>query len=778
MLSFANIRKTKGQTFSLFIMFLITALLLNAGLLVFIDFGSYFQKTTQELNTSDTYFLMPGSFYSKQVRQSIKNNSAVLKMQKENSMLANVSIPYNGDKWERTFLFNDADASRGLSKWKFDGAHLAPDSMSIYLPYVLSADGGYKLNEKIKITVKNTVLTFTIKGFTEDAFFSSPDTGPLGVYLPHKTWVKVEKRLGGQYDAALVFVNLSKTNNSIEAGIKDIVKRQESISSSDLDNSISTVDLPLIKSVRTLMASIVSAMSVAFAAVIAIVCLIVIRFRIGNSIEDDMVKIGSLKAMGYTSGQIVSSVVLQFVLIAFVGSAAGILLSYLTTPVLSAVFVHQSGFMWVQGFDGLISGITLCAILLVVVLVSLLAARRIHRLTPIVALRGGIVTHSFKKNYFPLNRSQGSLPVVFALKSIFQNGKSSMMIAVILAFVGFSSAFSVVMFYNSAVDTTNFATIPGVELSNAETYLSPTADSAKIVKEIKAMKGVRKVQFLDNSAGTVDGTNADIFIMDGYAQKETNTVYAGRYPRHDNEIAVSGVLADSIQKRIGDTVTLKISGKKVDYLITGLSQGSSYGGVNVYLTRAGMLKLNPNFKQQILEIYTNKGVGSDKLIKRLNGKFGKLLLQTVNMDEEFQQGMGMYTDIVSKVGVAMFVINILVVILVLYFVINSSIVRKKRELGIQKAIGFTTVQLMNQISLGFLPPIILGVIVGSLLGITQTNAIMSVVQRSMCIMKANYIITPGWIGLFGVAIVIVSYLTSLLITYRIREISAYSLVSE
>jgi putative ABC transport system permease protein len=140
--------------------------------------------------------------------------------------------------------------------------------------------------------------------------------------------------------------------------------------------------------------------------------------------------------------------------------------------------------------------------------------------------------------------------------------------------------------------------------------------------------------------------------------------------------------------------------------------------------------------------------------------------------------MGIYSSIVCKVGVAMLVVTVLVVMLVLYFVINALVIRKKHELGIQKAVGFTTFQLMNQLSLGFLPPIITGILLGSLLGMTQTNALMSIAQRGMGVMRAHYIITPLWIALFGVAIVILSYLTSMLITYRIRKISAYQLVSE
>lgn len=191
-----------------------------------------------------------------------------------------------------------------------------------------------------------------------------------------------------------------------------------------------------------------------------------------------------------------------------------------------------------------------------------------------------------------------------------------------------------------------------------------------------------------------------------------------------------------------------------------------------------MKKLSPDYKHQQLEIYLNKGVKTDQFVEDLKSTYEKTTSYILDIDKEFEQGMGIYTSIVSKVGVSTLVINIVVVLLVLYFVINSSIIRKKRELGIQKAVGFTTFQLMNQISLSFLPPVTIGVILGCILGITQTNNIMTVAQHSMNIMKASYVITPGWVALVGAAIIVVSYLTSLLITFKIRKISAYALVTE
>jgi putative ABC transport system permease protein len=780
MLAFAGVRKEKGHTVSLFLMFLISALVFNAGLLVLLNFGSYFEKVAKELNASDTYLILPTRFYNQDVKQFISGNSVVRSLQTENSAGGNATIPYNGDKRDISILLNNADVKRNVSRWKFVGEHLAPEGdMPAYVPYVMNIDGNYHLNDKLTVTFGNqTKITFTIKGFTDDIFFSSFDTGYLGFYLPEQTMKSVEEKLGSDYEKTLIFANVTEQENNLASGVKEMLQNKQLISVTDADNLIVSIGLPLIQMSRTLMASVIASLMVSFAAIVVLVCLSVIRFRIATSIDDDMLKIGSLKAIGYTSRQIMASVILQFTSVAVLGSIVGILLSYLTTPALSDVFAHQSGLLWEQGFDPVVGSITLCFILAVVLLVSFLSTRRIRRLNPIVALRGGIVTHSFRKNYLPLQKSKGRLTFLLGMKSMLQNKKVSIMVAFILVFVSFMSAFSVVLYYNSAVDTSKFAQVPGIEQSDVEAYFNPGIDQNEIVNQIKKMSGVRKVQYIDRVTGRAENTTIYLYTMDDFSQKETSTIYDGRYPCHDNEVAMGGVMARTMNKKIGDTITLKIGTRQQDYLITGFTQGITMGGSTAFLTREGVLKLNPNFEQQSLEIYLNDKTKSAEFVKTLNRQYGKSFVAVVDANKAFEQGMGAYTSVISEVGIVIFLVTTLIVILVLYFVVNSSITRQKRTLGIQKAIGYTTFQLMNQVSLSFLIPVAAGVLIGSVLGITQTNNVMSFAESAVYIAKADYIITPGWIALCGLSILALSYVISLLVTYRIRKISAYTLISE
>jgi putative ABC transport system permease protein len=275
----------------------------------------------------------------------------------------------------------------------------------------------------------------------------------------------------------------------------------------------------------------------------------------------------------------------------------------------------------------------------------------------------------------------------------------------------------------------------------------------------------------------VNGNHIRANIMTDYSTRETDTIYAGRYPVYDNEVSVSGRFADMIKKGIGDTVL--VGEDKKPYIITGLTQGSGNGGLlKVQLTLDGILKIQPDFKQMTLQVYLNEGINAQEFLDEMQELSGDKIVGTADIDKGFEHGMGSYAFIIAIVGQVMIAVAGFVIILVLYFVISSSVIRRRRELGIQKAIGYTTVNLMNQISIGFLFPLIMGITVGCVLGAVSGNPIMSAALSGVGIMKANYIIEPVWVAATGVGMVILSYISGMLITWRIRNISAYALVTE
>lgn len=787
--AFANIRKTKSASTTLVIMFVIAGLLLNAGFLVVFNYGSFFNNLKEELKASSAYFAIPDKIYTDEVKTYIDENEHIEQTQTIEGLMLDANILSKGEEKSFPIMFCNMDEKREISKWKYAGEHLPAEDMSVYVPDIFKTVSGYQLNDKIELnytdseTNEEKTLTFTVKGYTEDIYFSSTDTGYISFYLSDDTYQKVRDILDKpEYLTHVVFANVDDVKNvsAIESGIRGILNlNTSSLVAADPSTMLVVIDLELIQLSRCMMATMVSAMMVMFAFIIVVVCLLVVRFRIVNSIEEDIMKIGSLKSIGYTSRQIILSVILQFTLIAGIGSLFGIAFSYPVLPAISAVFEQQSGLKWEQGFDGGISGATFIILLLIVVSIAFLAAHRISKLNPIHALRGETTTRKYKRNHVQLEKTNSNLSLALAFKSILQSMKQNVMIIIILIAVTFSGAFGVIMYYNTSIDTKAFAEVPGMEICNAIAVLNPTLDQTDAVKTIESMDHVRKVLYFDEVKVKVDGSEVAAYVTDDYDKKETRLVYEGRYPENKNEITLAGVLAERLDKTIGDTVSVRFGDKEEQFKVVGLSNGSQMGGLNTSLLASDFERLNPEFTHQSLYIYLDKGTDAEKFVEKLKSKIDKsMLLSAVNFDKEMAEGMASYQKVVAAMGLSMLVITVLVVTLVLYFVISSSVIRKKRELGIQKAIGFTTYQLMNQLSISFTIPIIIGVVIGTLLGAFYTNPMMSVTMKSAGIMKAGFIVDPYWIIAFGVATILFSYLLSLLITWRIRKISAYALVTE
>jgi len=789
MLALANIRKTKSASITLVVMFIIASSLMNIGLLVVINYGNFFNTLKEELSPTDVYYMMPEALYTDEVDSYIDENEHIEKVQKNDVLWIGADILSKGKEQPYTILFSNMDEEREVSKWKYVGEHLPAEEMSVYIPDVFKAVSGYQLNDKIDLkyieedTEEEKTLSFTVRGYTEDIFFSSTDTGCMGFYLTDETYNKVEDILSNpKYHAKVVFTDVDELKNIkvVESGIREILNlNSASMMSGDISTMFIAIDLELVEMSRCMMASMVSAMMVVFAMVIVIVCLLVVRFRIVNSIEEDIMKIGSLKSIGYTSRQIITSILLQFLMIAGVGIVIGIAVSYPTLPAVSAVFEQQSGLKWEQGFDAVISSATFLIIFLIIAFVALFASSRISKLSPIKALRGETTSRKYKRNHLPLEETGGNLPIMLAFKSVLQSMKQNIMISVILIAVTFAGAFGVIMYYNTTVDTKAFAEIPGMEICNVMAVINPEKDHESAVKTIEGIDNIRKAQFLDEVRVKVEGNEVAAFVMEDYSTKETVLVYEGHYPEQKNEITLAGILAERLEKTIGDTVTVGFGNKEETFEVVGLSNGSSMGGMNTSILAEDFKRLNADYSPQSLYIYLDKGTDADVVVNDLKNTLDKeTLLGATNFDEVWEAGMASYVNIVATMGLVMLIITLAVVALVLYFVISSSLIRKKRELGIQKAIGFTTFQLMNQISISFTAPIIIGAIIGSLLGAFYTNPMMSSVMKGMGVMKVGFIVDPYWITAFGLGTILFSYLLALLITLRIRRISAYALVTE
>ncbi|MCL1847519.1 MAG: ABC transporter permease [Coriobacteriia bacterium] len=774
----ANLQKGIGQAVSLMAFALIAALLLSIGLLLMLGFDSFFDERSEALHAPHYLLIEEKALFSQDQVDYLKNHADVTEVETEQIIFMTAEFLYNDGKMPSDFIFVDTNAKRSMNDLTLIEGAAPKTDRDVCLPYMFKAGGGYQLGDNFTLTVGTQKYSFTICGFTEEIMLGSPNNQMYQAYLSSQGYKALNTK-APEFEGMIIRVRTQDPTDS-EALYHDCIKQfffKTDIAGADRAH-IQSLSYYGSKVVRTMIPGIISAVMVVFAAIIILVSLLVVRFRIHNSIEETITNIGALKALGYTGNKLLWATVLQFSLVAFVGALLGIGVSYLAIPFVSNVMEMQTALQWQGGFDPLSSGLTLAAILVAVFIVTLFSARRIRSLQPLAALRQGLSTHSFKRNHLPLDRSRGPLALLLAVKSAIQAKGQMVMIVIIITAVGFAATAGLSIYVNLGINPEAFSKLIGGEVPDATFFLKDPADAKDLRRYLEDQDETRKVFYYQDLNVMTRDMRVNNIVAEDFSLFEGVLLYEGRYPKHDNELCISGYLSGMIDVHINDTLKVTQGSRTEEYLVVGLIQTMNNGGMACAMTIPGMQRIMPDYQPSQLYVYLDDGTQAAALLKRVEAKFTDELALSINVSELMGAQLGMYGDIFFSVAVAMLAITILVIILVLYLMLKTVILRQRRTLGIQKAVGFTTFQLMNQFALYYLPVITLGVALGGLAGILGFNSVFIAVIRYMGLMTASMPAPVELTLAMCAALVLVAYAFALLISGRIRKISAYTLVSE
>ena len=777
-LAAANLRKNKGQATSLFIFVLIAVFLLNIGLVLFVKFGPFFDEKVEMLNAPHAIVIQNADITTSEQRAYIENYAGSTNVEVQNILSCLGEHYINDSKSTAILSFVNANDKQTMNPVKLVGESLSLDDGSIYVPYLMKVSCGYELGDTYKFVLDGKKVDFTIAGFTEEMMFGAMMNSLYRFYMSDSGYAKL------QNDIPILKSTMQSVQfqNSDFAAKFEVDYTKEFFSNKEMDEAsalfVQTLTIDNAKVARSIIPTIISIIIVVFSLILLVVSVIVIRFRIINSIEENIRNIGVLKATGYSSRQIVSSMVMQFSIIAVAGGVVGIILAQFLMPTIAKILESQSALVWNPGFVPDIAIIAFVFIVLVVATTSWLVAGRIKKLSPLVALRGEMNKSRVKKNSLPLEFAKGPLALILALKQLVNNKKQAVMISIIVALVTFTSVAGMSIYYNIGVNPDAFVGVIVGEAPDAGVLLKDSKDTEKLLAKLEKNPDVRKAFGYQDVSLLAEDVNVMTFIAEDFSRLEGKMLIDGQYPKLDNEVAIGANAAGVMSKNIGDKITVTRGGKDREYTITGRIQMMNSGGINMIMTYDGMLKIQKDYLFDQIYIYLNEGVDSGAFIKNIEKEEGDIFNSTINMKELIDAQFGSYGSIFGVLTAVILVVTILVIVLVLYMIIKTSILRRRRELGVQKALGFTNIQLMNQIALNYLPLIFIGAIVGGIAGYFGFNPIFVMLTRSAGIMKAELPSPMLWTVFACLGIVILSYIISLLISLRIRRISPYGLISE
>lgn len=638
-----------------------------------------------------------------------------------------------------------------------------------------------KLGDSIDVKVKDKYYTFQVAGIYENMFANVMGVTYVDPSL-YDEW-KLEKQKSfeeaqknneevRQYEMTIFNMKLVPGTDDVE-GAGRLSKSFDEHGILAYAQGSSEIITAL-----SFMQNMIAAMLMAFAVIIAIISMIIIYFRITNSIEQNITNIGALKALGYTSKQIRKSMILEFLLTSAVAFGIGIGCSYLIIPSFETMMRSNSGVVWDHPFDPISFIVTAVIILGTVYIVSKISTKNIAKLDPVIALRFGINDHSFKKNRAPIEKTPGPLTWVMALKSLIGNTKQNVILTVVTVSIGLVTTFAAFLAYNCVYDPMHLYRMLKFESGDVEFYMN--SDDLEAFTDIQNLPEVDKVWWTDSVSLNVDGYAVDALITDDWTDVPDVNILSGRIPKYDNEITIGGYMSTLLGKGIGDEVTVANGLIERRYLITGIDQNSNNMGKDIVMTSEGArhLEIIPQRTSFSVNVKDHSLVNSQKVVTDFIDMHGNKVNSYLNIIEALKSGNEQTIIIAGAMVLLMVLISVAVIVLSMNLLVKTVIIKKQKEIGIKKALGFSSNQLRLELILSMLPQITIGASIGAVLGISSSNKMLAAMLSAVGITRSNMDVFP-WMGIVAVIFAAaVSFGIIWIISKRIKRISAYSLITE
>ena len=497
--------------------------------------------------------------------------------------------------------------------------------------------------------------------------------------------------------------------------------------------------------------------------------------NISNYIRENIKTLGALKAIGYTSKNIKRSLIIQFSLLTVIGLVIGVLSGYLFMPIITDMLVAQSGIPYKLSFNLISTIIPIISMPILVFIIVLLSVRKINKLDPIIALRDGIETHSFKKNHIPLSKSKLPLNMSISLKNMYKNGKQNIVTFITVLFLCFLMVIAMAMYQNFSrkpkLDLLTFEIVDGIIMVDKD--IRP-----EFVKDLKKDKDIESFKYL-NMYQTLDKDYAkfETYIMNNpKLLNNKDNCYEGRYPKHDNEIAISGKYAKENNYKIGDKKEFRVGENKYSFLITGFIQSTNNDSKEILILKSGMDhlvdtdELNPMY-------YFDSKIKASKVIDKYKDKYGDKVLTTMDFEELIEGQMDTFINVANLMVVVISIITGAIILLVLYLLMKTLIYERRFEYGILKALGFRSRDLIIQNVLSFMPTIIIATIIGTIISYFATNPYIGLMMRPFGIMKCIMVLPIDLLIITVLFIIGVSLIASILMSLKIRKIEPNDLLN-
>ena len=766
----ANIRHKKGSFVSIIILMIIISSALTSIL-------SIKESSTQTIENALTYAdasnlsaYMGDSYVTDELIESLEQNPTVERVEKYTAIPTDYAEFENYNDTNYWFLMKYETRYRLLNDNLSDYSEKTekPKKGEIYLSQGTLTFLNCTVGDTISVPTVSHEYSFKISGAVVEPNHGCELMGLKRVFISDEDFDAIYSENTDSHLHNIVAIY--KTSDCKLSDNK--WRRQLNLDTGIVDKSAFTLTKQESLYYTGILSDIISSVLMVFLIALTIIVLIVMKNSISTSIEIDYKNLGMLKALGFSSHKIRTVFITQYILAQIIGAAIGFVIAIPLAGVFGNLFQPITAIPNENKISVLKSVAVLLGILVISIVFVYFSTMKIAKISPMKAISGG------KNDIYFDSRIKAPISAKLLSPSLalrqFTSSKRRYISTIIITTLLVFFMITVTALGDSMTSKTAMEAM-GEIITECDLFFKNNDDGFDKIDEIEAVIGeyseIEKKHYTTWEYLSIDGESLQCKI---YKNPDAINVYKGRYPLYDNEIVITEIIAEELEIKMGDTVTVTCDDKKAEYIITGYFQTTNDTGRCFAMNLDGSTKIGIDFVG-----YAGYSLSDtsrcDELEKALNDKYGDILRCETNAQNYVYSTQAVVTNAMKLV---IYVFSVIFALVVITMVCKKAFLQEKTDIGIYKSIGFKISSLRLQFAVRFFIIAVIGSIFAAILSCLFSSKMLSLMLRSIGItnmtIKFHALIFTAPIAI----IIICFFLFAYIVSRRIKEVEVTELIVE
>lgn len=767
-----DLTRNKVVTITLFIFILLASMLVSSSINIIVELTDSMTSLFQKSHTPHYVQMYSGKLQQKEIDKFSAKTPYIKKQQTSELLNVNGANIFLGNKVENqanSVLENSF--TKQNDKFDFlldmDNQIMQIKDGEIGVPVYYMKQSNLKIGDTIKIINGNFFMEFTIKDFIRDSQMNPSLVTSKRFLISDNDWNTLKSNIGeSEYLIEFILDDINK-----------ISEFETLYQSTKLPQTGTSVTYSIYKLLNSLSDGIVITIIILISILLITISILCLRFTLITTIEEDYREIGVMKAIGIKNGNIQNLYLIKYLLIASFASFLGYILSLFIGPLFTKNIYIYMGAIDKTIFSILVPFIGSVLVFLSVVFFCKVILKKFEKISVINALRGNRSTNSVKYGFsFQIHKNKiTNTNILLGLNEVFKK----ITVYGLLCFVYTICIFIMTVPTNflNTIKSPEFITYMGAGKSDIRIDLPQTKQTKhlfnSILEKINVDNDVKKYESFTTSSYKIrnkDGKIENIKIENGNFKTFPLTYVKGSAPMKENEIALSVINANELEKSIGDNLSIFLKDKELILTVSGIYQDITYGGKTA---KAMLPSSEDNILWHIVNLNLKPGVNVADKLKQYSINYYPAKI--TDMNNYTSQTLGSVISQLRLVIKLAVVISIAISSLITAMFFKMLIAKDTPQIAIMFSLGFST----KDIRIQYITRALLILIIGTVLGVIMANTLGQKISGLLLsgISNLQFVINPLIVYVLYPSVLILTVLTTIIVISRaINKIKIMSII--